>query len=95
MMMPSGRWMLCLGKNPWSSLLNQNHTCTLTILPKQYRARLVANGFSQRPGTESFQTYFPVVKYDSLRAILAVTADEDLVLFQLYVTTAILGYMLS
>jgi hypothetical protein len=81
MMMPSGRWMLCLGKNPWSSLLNQNHTCTLTILPKQYRARLVANGFT--------------VKYDSLRAILAVTADEDLVLFQLYVTTAILGYMLS
>ena len=50
---------------------------------ERYKARLVAKCYSQQPGIVYDQTYSPVVKYDSLRAILAISAAEDLELFQL------------
>lgn len=62
---------------------------------ERYKARLVAKGFSQRPGIDYDQTLSPVVKYDSLRTILAVTAAEDLELYQLDVTAAFLHGVLK
>lgn len=62
---------------------------------ERYKARLVAKGFSQRPGIDYDQTFSPVVKYDSLRTILSVTAAEDLELYQLDVTTAFLHGVLK
>ena len=57
---------------------------------ERYKARLVAKGYYQRLGVVYDQTYSPVVKYDSLRVILAMAAAEDMKLFQLDVTIAFL-----
>jgi len=36
-----------------------------------YKARLIAQGFSQVPGVDYFDTYAPVARMASIRAILA------------------------
>lgn len=46
--------------------------------PRQYRARLVAQGFSQQPGRDFEDTYAPVGRFSSLRVILALAAKHDL-----------------
>src|SRR5258706_10196813 len=40
----------------------------------RYKARLVAQGFSQQPGTDFDEIYAPVVRYDSLRLLIAIAA---------------------
>lgn len=45
------------------------------------RARLVVKGFTQSPGIDFTETYSPVLKYDSLPAILAIFAVDNLYLF--------------
>jgi len=58
----------------------------------RYRARLVAQGFRQRP-YDSFdpdQTYSPVVHKNSLRLFLSVCAALDLKLYQCDVKSAFL-----
>jgi hypothetical protein len=45
------------------------------------RARLVVKGFTQSPGIDFTETYAPVLKYDSLPAILAIFAVDNLYLF--------------
>lgn len=44
----------------------------------RYKARLVAQGFSQRPGFDFQETYASTLKWATLRAILAYAALEDL-----------------
>ncbi|CAN0444681.1 unnamed protein product [Discosporangium mesarthrocarpum] len=41
---------------------------------ERYKARLVARGFTQHEGVDFFQTFSPVVGYDTLRAVLSVAA---------------------
>ena len=43
----------------------------------KYKARLVARGFTQIYGTDYFETYSPVAKLTSFRAILALAARQD------------------
>jgi hypothetical protein len=43
----------------------------------KYKARLVAQGFTQVFGTDYFETYSPVAKLTSFRIILALAARED------------------
>lgn len=54
------------------------------------RSRFVARGFTQRYGLDYDETYAPVVKYDSLRAILSIAAEKDLEMLQVDVKTAFL-----
>ena len=56
----------------------------------RYKARLVAKGFTQREGIDYTETFSPVVKLNSLRAILSLVAARDLNITQLDIKTAFL-----
>ncbi|GJZ91728.1 retrotransposon protein, putative, ty1-copia subclass, partial [Tanacetum coccineum] len=56
----------------------------------KYKARLVAHGFTQRAGIDYNELFSPVVRYTSIRVILALTACKDYELEQLNVKTAFL-----
>ena len=56
----------------------------------KYKARLVATGYSQIEGVDYTETFAPVLKYQSLRMLMAVATEEDMHVHQMDVTTAFL-----
>jgi hypothetical protein len=58
---------------------------------EKYKARIVAQGFSQRYGVDFQETYAPVAKLKSIRTILALAALNQLILHQMDVETAFLN----
>jgi hypothetical protein len=56
--------------------------------PVRYKARLVAQGFSQRPGCDYGETHAPVARLSSIRVSLATAAAEDMELENMDVNTA-------
>jgi len=58
---------------------------------ERYKGRLVARGFTQRPGIDFDETFAPVAKAVSVRAILALVAAEDLEADQMDVSSAYLN----
>ena len=56
----------------------------------RYKARLVAKGFLQREGLDFLETFAPVIRYESLRLLLSVAAQQSLCLTQFDVSTAFL-----
>ncbi len=57
----------------------------------RFKARLVARGFSQQPGVDFGETFAPVLKYKTLRLILALIATRDLEFELMDVQTAYLN----
>ena len=57
----------------------------------RYKARLVAQGFSQKEGVDFNETFAPVAKFCSIRALLALAAHQDLEIHQMDVNTAFLN----
>ena len=57
----------------------------------RYKARLVAKGFSQREGIDYFETFAPVVRYESIRILLSIAAKEDYEIAKFDVKTAFLN----
>jgi len=56
-----------------------------------YKARLVAQGFSQVPGVDYFDTYAPVAKLPSIRTVLAIANRHDMELHQVDIKGAYLN----
>ena len=61
----------------------------------KYKARLVARGYSQRPGQDYNETYSPVVRMDTLRAILALVPIKRLKIQQMDIKGAYLNGILK
>lgn len=55
------------------------------------KARLVAKGFTQTFGTDYHETFAPVVRYASIRIMIAIAAQRKMKLFQMDVKTAFLN----
>lgn len=56
----------------------------------RYKGRVVAQGFSQRPGFDYDQTFTPTPKWPAIRLIFALVAKEDLELESIDISTAFL-----
>ena len=56
----------------------------------RYKARLVIKGCSQRRGVDYGETFSPVVRTSSIRAVISVAASQKMVLAQFDVSTAFL-----
>ena len=56
-----------------------------------YKARLVAQGFSQQFGMDYEETFCLIVRLESLRTLIALSVQNDLQLHQIDVTTAFLN----
>jgi transposase InsO family protein len=61
----------------------------------RHKARLVAQGFSQVPGVDFFDTYAPVATLSSIRTVLALAARLDLELCQIDIKGAYLNGKLT
>jgi len=48
----------------------------------EYKARLCAKGFTQRYGIDFYETFAPVAKIKSIRALAQISASEGLVMYQ-------------
>ena len=55
-----------------------------------YKARLVAQGYSQTYGIDYEEVFSPVVRYSSIRTLLALANAHDLEIHQMDVTIAFL-----
>jgi hypothetical protein len=62
---------------------------------ERYKARVVAQGFAQRPGFDYTETFAPTPKWAALRAILAIAAIEDLELESVDISSAYLNGQLE
>lgn len=61
---------------------------TPTSLLDRFKARLVAQGFSQVPKDDFLETFSPIVRFESLRTLLAVGASLDWEIHQTDVVSA-------
>lgn len=58
---------------------------------ERYKARLVAQGYQQKYGTDYDQTFCPVVRLESFRTLVALSVQYGLKIHQVDVTTAFLN----
>ncbi|UYV80249.1 hypothetical protein LAZ67_18002148 [Cordylochernes scorpioides] len=58
---------------------------------ERYKARLVAKGYSQKYGIEYVETFAPVVRHSTIRTVLALAVEYDLLVHQMDVQSAFLN----
>ena len=60
-------------------------------LVQRYKARIVPQGFSQKDGLDYDESFSPVVRFESLRTVIALAVQNGLKLHQTDVATAFLN----
>lgn len=60
----------------------------------RYKARLVAQGFTQTPGLDFFDTFSPVIKPSTVRIVLSIVAALDWPAYQIDINNAFLNGIL-
>lgn len=73
--------------NKWIFKIKRNSDNSI----ERYKARLVARGFTQEYGVNYYETFSPVVRFTSIRMILAIAASKKMRLKQFDVKTAFLN----
>ena len=58
---------------------------------ERFKVRLLAQGFSQKPGVDYDETFSPVARFESVRTVIVLALQNDLKLHQIDVTTAFLN----
>ncbi len=93
-LMKNGTWQLVdlpPGRNlvgsKWIFKIKRNADDTIN----RYKARLVAQGFSQKEGSDYNEVFAPVAKYSSIRVLLALVNSLNLDLHEMDVKTAFLN----
>ena len=64
-------------------------------LPVRFKARLVAKGFNQQYGVDFDETFSPVIRLSSIRALIAFSVQYGLLIHQMDVVTAFLNGVLE
>ena len=72
-----GRWVYAIKVEPGGN--------------ERYKARYVAKGFSQREGQDYYETFAPTAKMSSVRMLMQVSAELNLIVHQMDVKTAYLN----
>ena len=57
----------------------------------RFKARLVAQGYSQQPGVDYNEVFAPVARYNSIQSVLAIANQLDLEVHQMDVKSAYLN----
>jgi hypothetical protein len=92
--MENGTWRLVelpAGRTPVGSrwVFHIKRTADGSI--ERYKARLVAQGFSQRPGWDYVESFAPTIRLSVVRALFALVAADDLECDSIDITTAFLN----
>ena len=58
---------------------------------ERYKARIVAQGFSQKFGLDYDETFCPVLRFESVRTVIALSVQHSLRIHQMDVTAAFLN----
>ena len=58
---------------------------------ERFKSRLVDQGFSQKAGQDYDETFSPVVRFKSIRSIIAIAIQNDMMLHQMDVTSGFLN----
>ncbi|CAL8999785.1 unnamed protein product [Prunus brigantina] len=66
----------------------------LNGLVQKNKARLVAKGYAKKPGLDYNETYAPIARLDTIRTLIALTAQKEWKLYQLDVKVAFLNGVL-
>jgi hypothetical protein len=62
---------------------------------EKYKAIFVARGFSQREGVDYEETFSPVARYSSIRAIISIASEMGWSIHQMDVKTAFLNNIIE